>query len=205
MGGGDSLLLFCIFQIFPYVGVIRFLYLFHIFSYSFCLSGLPQWLSGKKFTCNAGHSGSGRYAGIGNGNPLRYSCLGNPMDRGVWWATVQGARKRVRHDLATKQQFCLSELATCFFVFCFFHLPVGLSDLNIFHMPLILLWGEEGAQNIPCYRFGIHFLSVFPIEGHPNLDPFGQRVFCLLVFHRKEKTRGESTSRWLRQIQVGGI
>ena len=72
-------------------------------------------------------------------------------------------------------------------------------------MPLILLWGEEGAQNIPCYRFGIHFLSVFPIEGHPNLDPFGQRVFCLLVFHRKEKTRGESTSRWLRQIQVGGI
>ena len=84
MGGGDSLLLFCIFQIFPYVGVIRFLYLFHIFSYSFCLSGLPQWLSGKKFTCNAGHSGSGRYAGIGNGNPLRYSCLGNPMDRGVW-------------------------------------------------------------------------------------------------------------------------
>ena len=37
--------------------------------------------------------GSGRYLGEGNGNPLRYSCLGNPMDRGVWWATVHGVAK----------------------------------------------------------------------------------------------------------------
>ena len=32
--------------------------------------------------------GSGRASGEGNGNPLPYSCLGNPMDRGAWWATV---------------------------------------------------------------------------------------------------------------------
>ena len=32
--------------------------------------------------------GSGRSPGVGNGNPLQYSCLGNPMDRGAWWATV---------------------------------------------------------------------------------------------------------------------
>jgi len=31
----------------------------------------------------------GRSPGEGNGNPLQYSCLKNPMDRGVWWATVQ--------------------------------------------------------------------------------------------------------------------
>ena len=31
--------------------------------------------------------------GEGNGNPLRYSCLGNPMDRGTWWATVHGVAK----------------------------------------------------------------------------------------------------------------
>ena len=30
--------------------------------------------------------GSGRSPGVGNGNPLQYSCLGNPMDRGAWWA-----------------------------------------------------------------------------------------------------------------------
>ena len=34
--------------------------------------------------------GSGRSSGIGNGNPLQYSCLGNPMNRGAWWTTVHG-------------------------------------------------------------------------------------------------------------------
>ena len=37
--------------------------------------------------------GSGRPPGGGNGNPLQYSCLGNPMDRGAWRATVHGAAK----------------------------------------------------------------------------------------------------------------
>ena len=34
--------------------------------------------------------GLGRSPGEGNGNPLQYSCLGNSMDRGAWWATVHG-------------------------------------------------------------------------------------------------------------------
>ena len=38
-------------------------------------------------------SGSGRSPGIGNGNPLQYSYLGNPMDRGAWQAAVHGAAK----------------------------------------------------------------------------------------------------------------
>ena len=37
--------------------------------------------------------GSGRSPGGGNGNPLQYSCVGNPMDRGVWGATVHGVAK----------------------------------------------------------------------------------------------------------------
>ena len=37
--------------------------------------------------------GSGRSLGGGNGNPLLYSCLGNPMDRGAWQATVHGVTK----------------------------------------------------------------------------------------------------------------
>ena len=36
--------------------------------------------------------GSGRSTGEGNGNPLQYSYLGNPMDRGAWWATVHGSQ-----------------------------------------------------------------------------------------------------------------
>ena len=37
--------------------------------------------------------GSGRHPGGGKGNPLQYSCLGNPMDRGALWATVHGLTK----------------------------------------------------------------------------------------------------------------
>ena len=49
---------------------------------------------GKASSRNAGHPGSipgsGRSPGEGNGNPLQYSCLENPMDGGAWWATVHG-------------------------------------------------------------------------------------------------------------------
>ena len=46
---------------------------------------LPRWLSDKKSACNAGDAGLipgwGRSPGEGNGTPLQYSCLGNPMDK----------------------------------------------------------------------------------------------------------------------------
>ena len=50
--------------------------------------------------CSLGQRSSGEETG----NPLQYSCLGDPMDRGVWWTVVRGVTKRVRHDLATEQQ-----------------------------------------------------------------------------------------------------
>ena len=50
--------------------------------------------------------GSGRSPGGGNRYPLQYSCLGNPMDRGAWWALVHRVAK-VRHDLVTKQQMLM--------------------------------------------------------------------------------------------------
>ena len=57
---------------------------------------------------NAGDTGSipspGRSPGEGNGNPLQYYCLGNPMDRGAWQAKVHGAAKELDTDLITKQQ-----------------------------------------------------------------------------------------------------
>ena len=61
------------------------------------MMGLPWWLSSKESACNAGDlgltPGLGRSPGEGNGNPLQYSCLENPMDRGAWWATVHGVTK----------------------------------------------------------------------------------------------------------------
>ena len=59
--------------------------------------GLPRWLNGKESACQSGGvgliSGSGRSPGEGNGSPLLYSCLGNPIDRGAWWATGHGLAK----------------------------------------------------------------------------------------------------------------
>ena len=46
----------------------------------------------KESACNAGDSGSERSPSEGNGNPLQYSCLENSIDRGGWWATVQGSQ-----------------------------------------------------------------------------------------------------------------
>ena len=63
--------------------------------------GLPRWLSGKESACQAGDvgliPGSVRSPGEGNSNTLQYSCLGNPMDRGAWWATIYEIA-RVEHD-----------------------------------------------------------------------------------------------------------
>ena len=64
--------------------------------YQLCEWELPRWLSGKKKNPPANASsipGSGRSPGEGKGNLLQYSCLGKPMDRGDWWATVHEVSK----------------------------------------------------------------------------------------------------------------
>ena len=64
---------------------------------AYMIMGFPGGSDGKESTCNVGNSGSipglGRSPGKGNGNPLQYSCLGNPMDRGAWQATIHGVAK----------------------------------------------------------------------------------------------------------------
>ena len=61
------------------------------------VSGFPGGAEVKASACSVGDlgsiPGSGRSPGEGNGNPLQYSCLENPMDGGAWWATVHGISK----------------------------------------------------------------------------------------------------------------
>ena len=70
---------------------------FFFFAVAIYIEGLPQWLSDKEYSCQVGDSGLipglGISLGEENDNPPQYSCLGNPMDRGAWWATVHGATK----------------------------------------------------------------------------------------------------------------
>ena len=73
--------------------------------FSILLWGFPHSSVGKESTCNAGDPssfpGSVGFPGEGNSNPLKYSCLETPMDRGAWQATVCEVG-RFRHTLVTK-------------------------------------------------------------------------------------------------------
>ena len=74
-------------------------------------SGLPRWLSGKESACNAGDVGLipewRRSPREGNGGPFHYSCLGNPMDRGAWWATIRGLHKNQMQLSVNNRQIVL--------------------------------------------------------------------------------------------------
>ena len=63
------------------------------------IRGFPGGSMAKNLHANAQDEdlipGSGRSPREGNGNPLQYSCPGNPMDRGAWWATVHGITKEL--------------------------------------------------------------------------------------------------------------
>ena len=78
----------------------------------------------KNPRADAGDTGSvtdsGRSLGEGDSNPLQHSCLGNPMDKEAWGATVHAVTKRIRHELATRQEqyvyicmLCAQSLQSC--------------------------------------------------------------------------------------------
>ena len=93
------------------------------FGFFFCYCNIIYFVSGiiyswasqvvlvvKNLLANTGNAGdtglipgSERSPGEGNSNPLQYSCLGNPIDKGDWWATVHGVAKDSDTTEATKQ------------------------------------------------------------------------------------------------------
>ena len=82
--------------------------------------GFPSGSEGKASAWNAGGLGSipgpGRSPGEGNGNPLQYSCLENPMERGDWQATVHGVPKSWKRlsDLTSLTTYQLYPNTKCF-------------------------------------------------------------------------------------------
>ena len=75
-----------------------------------CFGGFPGGSASKESACDTGDWGSipesGRSPGGGNGNPLQYSCLENPMDRGAWWATVYRIAKSWTRLKRLSEQAC---------------------------------------------------------------------------------------------------
>ena len=69
-------------------------------------------------------------------NPLQYSCLENPMDRGAWWATVRGGHKRVGYDLVT-EHFT--------HIYIYFLSPIFIF-FNVFSNPPLMLVQNEAIS-----------------------------------------------------------
>ena len=93
--------------------------------------------SKKKSACNSRHlvliPGLGRSLGDRNGNPLQYSCLGNPKDREAWWATVH---------VVTKSQTGLSNKAL---MHTWVLYVSGIKSIKIYSLFLILSWFPRGT------------------------------------------------------------
>ena len=102
--------------------------------------------------------GSGRSPREGNGNPLQYSCLENPMDRGSWWATVHGVT-RVRHNLATERPpvsiiyLCANKM------FCT-HNSLSWEHPTSVDLSLLIFKMSVGTDALPMWRLSILYLSV---------------------------------------------
>ena len=103
--------------------------------------GFPDGSDGKESACSAGDPslipGLGRSPGEGNGNPLQYSCLENPMDRGAWRATVHRvAKSRTRLRNFT---FTFTQVAV------YFHKLNFLSEKNIVALLMVI----QGLKTLP--------------------------------------------------------
>ena len=97
--------------------------------------GLPRWLSGKEPACQCRRLGCDPWVGKipwrkkWQSTPvLQYSCLENPTDRGVWWATVHRVT-RSRIQLSMHTHICSTSVLTSFFFF-FLATPFGRWDLG---------------------------------------------------------------------------
>ena len=107
--------------------------------------------------------GSGRPPGGGNGNPLQYSCLKNPMDRGAWWATVHGVTNSLTRLKWLSMHALLgtaadrSEQETGFCVL-FFLLPPGPPPLQ----DVFRHFSPVTSQYTQCFK--LHPQSHFNIE-----------------------------------------
>ena len=88
--------------------------------------GFPGGSVIKNLPDNSGDTGlipgSGKSSGEGNGNPVQYFCLENPMDRGAWWATAHGVTKE--SDMTKQQHHINICILTCVFIDLYIYIQI---------------------------------------------------------------------------------
>ena len=151
--------------------------IYNIFSHS-CGS------EGKAFALNVGDlgliPGSGRSPGEGNGNPLQYSCLENPIDWGSWWATVQAV---------AKSQTWLSDFTFTSHSVGYFFL---LSSFLSFYFLNGVLWSTNLLKFLQNSVYQISLSSLgfqWSLNLFGDLDLINLWKFCLLCFWWHNKLR----------------
>ena len=149
--------------------------------------GLPRWLSGEKSACNSGETGSisgfGRSAEGGNGNPLQYSCLENPMDRGAWWATIRGVTRN------------WTQLGTHICMYMYLHctcVPTHL-HVTIYSWPLNKTdWGTNHQQS---KKAAYNSQSTLPTQSSSATDS-NYHVSCWTAVFSLKKRKKKNTCKW---------
>ena len=108
--------------------------------------------------------GSGRSPGEGNGNPLQYSCLENPLDRGAWWATVHGVAKSqtwLSNWAYTHSQDIHMSSVNVFSSCCHISILLSTKQLQVFT-------GNTEALSLSEPTFVSRFSSDSPKPGQPR-------------------------------------
>ena len=125
-----------------------------------CYQEFPRWLSRRDSTCQCRRLRRRGFnpwvrknPGEGNGNPLQYSCLVNPRDKGAWWVTVHGVRKsQTWLSILTHVCYLAFLIPSCFRISCLVY-----SSIYFFAFPFFFFLVPE------------IWVLFFPSEWNPNL------------------------------------
>ena len=166
-------------------------------------SGLPWWLSGKVSTCNAGGAGStpgsARCPGGGHGNPLQYSCLENPVDRGAWWAAVHKVAKNLKWPSAhmwSTSGLCISLHGSILLpvLYCLDNcewlsdshsvMPDSLQPCGLLSARILCPWNSPGKEYWGGLLFPSYNCALWQIlkSGHSCSPIFPSSVLCWLFW-----------------------
>ena len=148
-----------------------------MFSYKWMIlidfTALPRMLSGKESACNAGDVGLIRKTPRRqNCNPLQYSCLENPMDRGAWWATVHVVTK----SWAWRRNSACTHNASLV-TFCYPHSVSSVQSLS--HVQLFVTPRIAACQASLSIINSRSLLRVMSIE---SVMPSSHLILCCPLF-----------------------